>query len=106
MICQNCGNSFPVSMVIEGKRRNFQNRLYCLDCSPFRKHNTKNFKKEKQYLEKVKKSKKDFIEKQKRVSFGEKLEIIAKIQEQQFLMKKDRIGLIKPWNIKKIVDTK
>lgn len=28
-------------MVIEGKKRNISNRKFCLDCSPFGKHNTK-----------------------------------------------------------------
>lgn len=27
-------------MLIDGKRRNFKNRKYCLDCSPFNCHNT------------------------------------------------------------------
>ena len=31
----------PTSVVVDGKRRNLQNRKFCLDCSPFGSHNTK-----------------------------------------------------------------
>lgn len=41
MICENCGKEFPSSFVINGKRRNFQRRKFCLKCSPFKKHNTR-----------------------------------------------------------------
>jgi len=41
MTCVKCGKEFPVSVVIDGKRRNLQNRKYCLECSPHNKHNTK-----------------------------------------------------------------
>lgn len=40
-ICKNCGSKFPVKKKIDGKRRNLQNRSYCLGCSPFGSHNTK-----------------------------------------------------------------
>lgn len=40
--CEKCQVQFPNSVKIDGKRRNLQNRKYCLDCSPFGKHNTKN----------------------------------------------------------------
>lgn len=33
--CQECGQSFPTWVKIEGRFRNLQNRRYCLDCSPF-----------------------------------------------------------------------
>jgi hypothetical protein len=33
-IC-NCGNNIPMSMVINGKRRNLKNRTKCLNCLPF-----------------------------------------------------------------------
>jgi hypothetical protein len=39
--CIKCENNIPSTIVIEGKRRNLNNRTYCLDCSPFGKHNTK-----------------------------------------------------------------
>ena len=41
--CEKCQVRFPNSIKLDGKRRNLQNRKYCLDCSPFGKHNTKNF---------------------------------------------------------------
>lgn len=40
-ICQNCGEKFPLTANIDGKIRNFQRRKFCLNCSPFGKHNTK-----------------------------------------------------------------
>ncbi len=41
MKCLNCDNHIPSKMVIKGKERNFQRRKYCLECSPFGAHNTK-----------------------------------------------------------------
>lgn len=41
-ICEKCGESFPVKLIIEGKLRNFCTRKYCLKCSPFGSHNTQN----------------------------------------------------------------
>jgi hypothetical protein len=38
--CLICGKRVPYSKVIDGKTRNLANRKYCLDCSPFGKHNT------------------------------------------------------------------
>lgn len=38
--CEQCGESFPNHIIVDGKRRNLQNRHYCLDCSPFGLHNT------------------------------------------------------------------
>jgi hypothetical protein len=39
--CRKCGEYIPTQIVIEGKRRNLQNRKFCLICSPYGKHNTK-----------------------------------------------------------------
>ncbi|ASU00923.1 HNH endonuclease [Bacillus phage Anthony] len=39
--CKKCNVDFPNFMKIEGKRRNLQKRQYCIDCSPFGRHNTK-----------------------------------------------------------------
>ena len=39
--CELCGSQFESWPVIDGKRRNFQKRKYCLKCSPFKEHNTK-----------------------------------------------------------------
>lgn len=39
--CLNCDLEFPYKVEIEGKVRNLQNRKYCLECSPFGDHNTK-----------------------------------------------------------------
>ena len=38
--CKLCSSDIPNSMVIDGKRRNFQRRKYCLECSPFGSGNT------------------------------------------------------------------
>lgn len=40
-ICKKCGNKFPKKIIIEGKERNLQNRKFCLICSPFGTHNTR-----------------------------------------------------------------
>lgn len=41
MICKRCGESFKANTVIDGIQHNLGNRKYCLECSPFKKHNTK-----------------------------------------------------------------
>lgn len=41
--CKNCGQHFPNTTVIDGKRKNLQNRKYCLTCSPWGQHNTRAF---------------------------------------------------------------
>lgn len=41
-VCKKCGKSFPVHVKIDGKDRNLSARKFCLECSPFGKHNTRN----------------------------------------------------------------
>ncbi len=43
-VCENCEKEFRTFVTIDGKRKNLQRRKYCLDCSPFGQHNTRNFK--------------------------------------------------------------
>lgn len=45
MLCKNCNKSFPVRIFVDGKERNFQRRKFCLECSPFGEHNTRNLAK-------------------------------------------------------------
>lgn len=40
--CEKCKKEFPNWIKINNKRKNLQSRKYCLDCSPFGQHNTKN----------------------------------------------------------------
>lgn len=40
-MCRKCGNKFPNRVVIEGETKVLNKRKYCLDCSPFGRHNTK-----------------------------------------------------------------
>ena len=40
-VCNKCGKTFPNRIVIDGKLRILNRRKYCLECSPFGKHNTK-----------------------------------------------------------------
>jgi hypothetical protein len=40
-ICKKCNKPFPNHQVIEGKVRTLNSRKYCLECSPFNQHNTK-----------------------------------------------------------------
>ena len=42
-ICNKCDKSFPNLLFIDGKQRNLCNRKYCIECSPFGAHNTRNF---------------------------------------------------------------
>ena len=39
-ICKNCNKSFPFIVEINGIKHNLGGRKFCLDCSPFGKHNT------------------------------------------------------------------
>ncbi len=40
-ICVKCKSEFSSIAIIDGKRKNLQNRNYCLECSPWGLHNTK-----------------------------------------------------------------
>lgn len=40
--CQKCGQQFPCSIKLDGKKRYLHKRNFCLDCSPFGQHNTRN----------------------------------------------------------------
>ncbi|MAE81259.1 MAG: hypothetical protein CMB80_00890 [Flammeovirgaceae bacterium] len=40
-----CDDRFPVKKNIDGKERNLQNRKFCLQCSPFGQHNTRDLTK-------------------------------------------------------------
>jgi len=44
-ICQKCGGNFPNHIYHNGKRVTLQRRKYCLDCSPYGKHNTRQLEK-------------------------------------------------------------
>src|SRR5579871_396728 len=41
LICRKCQKEFPSWATIDGKPRNLCNRHFCLECSPFGKHNTR-----------------------------------------------------------------
>ena len=41
-ICAKCNNKFPNRVTIDGAIHNLNSRKYCLECSPFNMHNTKN----------------------------------------------------------------
>lgn len=40
--CMKCNSEFPNWIKINGKSHNLNNRKFCLECSPFKSHNTKN----------------------------------------------------------------
>lgn len=40
--CKKCSQDFPATVLVDGKRRNLCSRKYCLSCSPFGLHNTRN----------------------------------------------------------------
>lgn len=39
--CKKCNAEIPISIIIDGKRRILTNRVFCFDCSPFGRHNTR-----------------------------------------------------------------
>lgn len=39
--CRKCGKNIPNRVMVDGIVRSLQNRKYCLECSPWGKHNTK-----------------------------------------------------------------
>lgn len=41
--CRKCQEYIPNSIVINGRKKNLQNRKFCLKCSPFGKHNTSQY---------------------------------------------------------------
>lgn len=40
-VCKKCQKTFPFVVLVNGKERNLNSRKFCLDCSPFGTHNTK-----------------------------------------------------------------
>ena len=52
-ICKKCGDSFPNHVEIDGKLRNLRRRKYCLECSPFGRHNTAKLEKPKGSKEEI-----------------------------------------------------
>ena len=44
-ICKKCGHPFPKKIEIDNKQHVLRNRKYCLECSPFLSHNTKQLEK-------------------------------------------------------------
>jgi hypothetical protein len=44
-ICAKCQRAFLIWQTIEGKKHNLCNRRFCLSCSPFKKHNTRDITK-------------------------------------------------------------
>jgi hypothetical protein len=46
-LCKKCNLVIPRKIIIDGKERNLQNRKFCITCSPFGEHNTRDVTKEK-----------------------------------------------------------
>lgn len=42
-LCKKCGKEFKIHVKINGENKNLNSRKFCLECSPFGLHNTKNF---------------------------------------------------------------
>ena len=40
-LCHKCSDAIPASVWLDGRKRNLQRRRYCLRCSPFASHNTR-----------------------------------------------------------------
>lgn len=43
-ICENCGDVFPSTIKINGVWKTLNKRKYCLNCSPWNQHNTRQIK--------------------------------------------------------------
>ena len=43
--CKKCGEYIPTAIRVNGKKRNLQNRKFCLICSPYKHHNTRDLTK-------------------------------------------------------------
>lgn len=43
--CANCKENFPIIQIINNKKRNLCKRKYCIKCSPFGTHNTRQLNK-------------------------------------------------------------
>jgi len=41
--CKNCGNDFPIKVVIDGKDYTLTSRKFCLECSPINSHNNRSY---------------------------------------------------------------
>jgi len=46
-ICKKCNKEFPTWITIDNQKKNLQNRLFCLECSPYKEHNTRDITKPK-----------------------------------------------------------
>lgn len=44
--CRKCGTLFPNWIKVDGQSKLLSSRKYCLDCSPYKKRNTRNLEKE------------------------------------------------------------
>jgi len=86
--CKLCGNEFSIRPIIEGKRRNFQRRKYCLDCSPFGSGNTAKLSKYGETFEEFinKKPERDKLKSQKKNK-----EIYRKYQKQKREIRKQEL---------------
>jgi len=45
--CKKCNKKFPIWNIINGEKKNLQNRDFCLSCSPYKQHNTRDITKPK-----------------------------------------------------------
>jgi len=53
-ICRICQKEFKTKVEINGEKKNLQNRKYCLECSPYKQHNTKDLLKKKLSAKEIK----------------------------------------------------
>ena len=47
-LCVKCNKEFAQLQEINGKKHNLQRRKFCLECSPFKEHNTRDIRKPKE----------------------------------------------------------
>ena len=63
--CKKCNTLFPNRLFVSGKLRNFSTRSFCIDCSPFGSHNTRDLNLEKPEKQKTYRHVKKFRRKKK-----------------------------------------
>ncbi len=82
--CLKCDVKFSNIQKIDGKKRNLSNRKFCLQCSPFGKHNTKKdpsiptkiHSRYKPYSEWTKEEKEEYLEKYYQRGINRKKELV------------------------------
>lgn len=96
-ICKKCNARFPFNIRINGKIHSLNTRNYCLNCSPFKSHNTKKIEENEKNIKKCNKCKieKDINEFNKKYSGKQQRQTYCKtcwqkINTERQILKKEK----------------